>query len=610
MENENLSREQEQQEQTATNVNFRILLSTAVLILPLFLLVGRLYQLQITQGKELRNLTENQYMRLVVTPSVRGQIYSADGEILAGNRTHYDLTMHPSLMRNPRGILITSDNMLKTVTDIEENIMFRKSNLKDINSLRSHMSRDMSQPIVIFSDLTEEEMARCEEMMPMPKGIAVTPRIERDYPLPGVATHILGMTNWRQITLPQKAYSIKEIHGVDGLEAKYDKELSGSTGFKTIIKDPSGFIRDEMPGATAKINGFNLKLTIDSKAQAAAENALDGLRGALVAINPNNGAVIAMASSPTYSLAEMSGAYYAALLEDTENKPLYNRATMGRYMPGSIVKPLIALAALENDVIDKDSTYECTGYYAIGGAKIHCAKRYGGHGELDVSHAIAVSCNPFFINVGIMSKLRILEQAYTSAGFGKSLDFDLHNAAGTIPSQQTAKRLWNRNWLMIDSAYASLGQGAVEITPLQGARYAAALANNGTLWKPYLLSQILEQDGHVVKETKPEKQGQLPYSAENMQLIHDAMVMAVNENGASATAMKKACVPLAAKTGTAEVGSKQNRHKNTWIICYGPVDSPEFAVACVIENGGSGGTTTAPVVVDFINNWLSDRTAE
>ena len=587
------------------SVKGRIALFFLIFAFGAAILTARLYQLQITQGEELAEKTEAQYMRSVVTAPARGQIYSADGQVLAGNVARYDLVMHPSQMRNPRGILITSDNMLKIITDLEEHVLHRKSTVADINALRRHMNQDMAQPIVIFPDLTDEEIARCEELMPMTQGISVTPRIERCHPFPGMATHLLGMTNWRRMQLPRKAYSIREIHGVDGLEARYDQELSGKTGVRTIIKDPSGFIRDEMPGATEKINGYDLKLTIDSRAQASAEAALDGFRGALVAMDVRSGAVIAMASAPSYSLEGMTKAYYAELLADKENKPLFNRAAQGKYMPGSIVKPLIAMAALENGIASPEDEYECIGYYSIGAARIHCARRRG-HGPLDITHAIAVSCNPFFINLGIKCKLDILEAAYSSAGFGVSTGFDLPDSAGTIPSRKTARRLWNRNWLMIDSAYASLGQGAVEVTPLQVASYAAAIANGGKLWRPYVMAQILQPDGSVVKETMPVLRGRLPFSEESMAVARMGMTMAVNEPGASAAHMRNACVPLAAKTGTAEVGSKDTRHKNTWLICYGPLPEPSFAVACVVENGASGGGTTAPVVVDFINGWLGD----
>ncbi|MBQ7652028.1 MAG: hypothetical protein IJS15_13770, partial [Victivallales bacterium] len=247
-------------------------LGVAVLVLLLMApLVFRLHQLQVIQGNEILKKTERQYKRLVVTPAVRGQIYSSDGLVLAGNKAHYDLTIHPSEARNPRGINWTSNDMLKYTTMLETSVMNRKSLLSDIASLRFRMHRDMAHPVVLFKDLTDEEVAKCEELQPRVPGMAVTPRIEREYAEQCLASHIIGISSWRQIPLPRMAYSVKEIHGTSGLEARFDKELSGNTGVKTVLIDPSGFTRDELKGGIAKIDGLSLRLTLDSKAQAAAE---------------------------------------------------------------------------------------------------------------------------------------------------------------------------------------------------------------------------------------------------------------------------------------------------------------------------------------------------
>ncbi|MBO4344889.1 MAG: hypothetical protein J5833_03985 [Victivallales bacterium] len=579
-------------------------LGIAALVLLLMVpLVIRLHQLQVVQGDEFLRQTERQYKRLVVTPPVRGQIFSSDGVILAGNRAHYDLTLHPSEARNPRGINWTSSDMLKYTTKLEESVMKRKSLLRDIGSLRWRMHRDMAHPVVLFEDLSKEEIAKCVELMPRVPGMSVTPRIEREYSEACLASHLIGISRWKEIPIPRMAYSVREIHGNSGLEAKFDRELAGNTGIKTVLIDPSGFTRDELEGAIAKIDGLSLKLTIDSKAQAAAEQALMKNTGALVAINPKNGAVIAMASSPTFNLAELTTELYADLLRDKADMPLFNRATLGTYMPGSIVKPLLTLYGLENGLLTTESTYECRGYYQIGDVKIGCAKR-SGHGVLSLLEAIAVSCNPYFINEGLECKVEGLNALYTAAGFGKRTGFELVDAAGAVPSEETARRFFGRGWLRIDTAYASIGQGGITVTPLQAACYTAALANGGKLWRPFVVWQMLDNDGNVVRETPPLQNGSLPASAENLEFVRNAMIEAVSGENTSANAMQASIVPLAAKTGTAEVGEGPKKHKNTWIICYGPLPEPTFAVACVIEHGASGGRTTAPVVVDFINTWL------
>ena len=575
----------------------------ALVLLLMVPLLFRLHQLQITQGSEILRHTEMQYKRLVVTPAVRGQIYSADGLVLAGNKAHYDLTIHPSEARNPRGINWTSSDILKYATKLESSVMNRKSLIRDIDSLRFHMHRDMAHPVVLFKDLSDEEIAKCEELQPRIPGMAVTPRIEREYSEQCMASHIIGISRWMQIPLPRMAYSVKEIHGVSGLEARFDKELSGNTGIKNILIDPSGFTRDELKGGIAKIDGLSLRLTIDSKAQAAAEQALMKNTGALVAIDPRNGAIIAMASSPTFNLAEITSEIYSDLANDKDGMPLFNRATLGTYMPGSIVKPLVTLAGLESGVLTPETEYDCHGYYKLGDRRIGCAKR-SGHGVLSLVDAIAVSCNPYFINAGQGCKIEGLNAIYSAAGFGKTSGFELTEARGLVPLQKLSRHLSNRDWITVETAYASIGQGAVLVTPLQAACYTAALANGGKLWRPFVMWQLLNKDGEVVQETQPKLNGTLPAKAESLEIVRNAMIEAVSGTNTSANAMQASIIPLAAKTGTAEVGEGAKKHKNTWIICYGPLPEPTFAVACVIEHGSSGGRTTAPVVVDFINAWL------
>lgn len=586
----------------------RCILVGMLALAPLVLLIYQLHSMQVVNGEKIRETTEKQYTRYVISPSVRGQIISADGVVLAGNRDYYDLAFFPSLMRNPRGIFLTSSDMLKKVTFLENEIFKRPSEIKNINLLRRRMSQDMAQPITVFKNITEEEIARCEELSPQIKGIAVVPHIERDYPFPGIATHLLGMTNWQDCKLPQKTYAIKELNGVNGLEKRFNSELAGISGIKVVLKDPNGFIREEKPGEILKEDGCDLILTIDSKAQIAADTVLKGRRGALIAIDVHSGAVIAMASAPTFDLSSMNSEYYAALSSDEKGRPLLHRALSGTYMPGSIVKPLVALAALESGSATKDTVFNCQGYYFLGNRKIACAKRWG-HGELDMATAIAVSCNPYFIHTGITSKMENLSNMYRAVGFGRTTNFDIPEAmpperVGTIPSEDTARRLWRRKWIVSDTAYVSIGQGALVITPLQAAAYVAGLANGGDIYRPFVVRQIRHQSGIIMKKTVPTVQYRIPATRENLDFIRGAMTDAVTMRGASANALQNAGIPLAAKTGTAEVGSAEKRTKNTWIICYGPLPNPEFAIACVIEDGESGGKTTAPIVVDFIRKWL------
>ncbi len=596
--------------------HWRITLCGVLCVLPLLLLLCRLWQVQVVHGNEYLGHVKRQSTRFIVTPPVRGQIFFSDGQLLAGNVSHYDLTLNPSEMRTRGGYVTTTSYMLKVTGFISDNLV-KRSNELDIEKLRDRARKNMAQPMVIFRDLTEEEIARCIEYTPKLKALEVTQRIEREYPFPGVATHVLGYTGWHDRSLHytsehgrKNTFNSRELRGNSGLEQYYDKLLAGSTGFKIVLMDSMGYFREHLPGGNSPVDGMDRVLTGEAKAQQAADAALAGHAGALVALNVEDGAILAAASAPTYNLAELNGTEFRRLLRDTEGKPMFNRAFSGKYMPGSIVKPLVALAALEKGIATGKTTYDCTGAYTLGSTRIGCARRYG-HGPLDMTEAIAVSCNPYFINLGVNMGLEPLESIYRAAGFGEPVDGDFQaGVAGMVPSHQAALKAWGRKWLKIDTAFASIGQGGIMVTPLQAAVYVAALANGGTVWHPYMVKQIRRKDGQLVRAAMPRRRNTLPVSDEHLQFVCNAMRSAVVEEGASASLMKDFPIPVAAKTGTAEVGEGANRHKNTWFVCFGPLPKPRFAVACIIERGESGGRTAAPVVLDFLSKWLEPGNGE
>ncbi|HQL10763.1 MAG TPA: penicillin-binding transpeptidase domain-containing protein, partial [Lentisphaeria bacterium] len=236
---------------------------------------------------------------------------------------------------------------------------------------------------------------------------------------------------------------------------------------------------------------------------------------------------------------------------------------------------------------------------------IRCARRYG-HGPLDLLEAITVSCNPYFIHAGVETGIDVLNPMYAAAGVGEKSGFDLaERYAGIIPSRDMALRHWRRPWVVIDTAFVSIGQGGIEITPLQAAMFTAALANGGKLLRPYLVQNVVSADGKVVNNTPVVIRHRLPASPEHLRLVQQGMENAVAADYGSAKELRDAGIPLAGKTGTAEVGPKANRHHNTWIICYGPLPEPRYALACLIEKGDSGGRTAAPIAARFFREWLS-----
>ena len=597
----------------------RLLLCSLLMVLPLLLLVLRLWQVQVLSGAEHLRRASRQSIRPVRLNPVRGRIYSADGELLVGNRSVYDVVFHPAEMRQPGVLRRTVEHLEASVGRVSA--WLGREPEADAERLRRHLRQSPAMPLRVFSNLDEAELCRLWELTPWVAGMEVRPRLVRDYRLPGMMSQTLGFT---ALFRPDgdfagsafsRAYVTEETRGRSGLEAEYDRQLSGTPGIQLLRVDPVGYVHEELSGTVAATDGHDLLLTVDSRAQRIGEAALVGRRGALVVVDVRTGGVVAMVSSPGFDLATLTGKSYGEMNRDNENKPLLNRAVNAQYTPGSIVKPLVALAALESGAIDTEWRHDCVGYYRLGNHRIHCAKR-SGHGLVDVFDAITVSCNPFFMAAGLKTGIEALSPMFAAAGFGERTGIDLPEfARGLCPAREVARQRLRRRWLPVDTAYCSMGQGLVLVTPLQMAVYCAAIANGGTLLRPHLVHEVRDADGSLIRRTAPTVRGHLPAGEFPMEVVRTAMRNAVESDQGSGKLLRdvRVTVPgeaeprpveLAAKTGTAEVGSGAARTKETWMISYGPLPQPRYALACVVEDGDSGSRTVAPIVRDFWTRFL------
>ncbi|MGN0891918.1 MAG: penicillin-binding protein 2 [Oligosphaeraceae bacterium] len=588
-------------------VRGRTMFCAVVVLLLVLLLLLRLWQVQVLSGPELQARARRQAIRPVRLNPVRGRILDASGAPLAENEDRYDLVFYVSEMRQPGRQSRTIEHIL-TLERILASYLGRASGLQREAVLRQ-MTRRPILPLTVFQDLTPEERIAFSEYLPIPPGVEIMPVAVRRHPRPGLLSHLLGYTGRSQPDgsdvledLP-RLYATSETRGRSGLEMAFDEELAGKPGVELLLVDPVGYARRRIGERRPPENGHDLHLTIDSQAQAAAEAALEGQAGALVVVEAHSGAVVVMASSPSFNLEELSSPRLQAFLKDEKNRPMFNRATQGTYTPGSIVKPLVALAALEEVPELTQEEYVCDGRFLLGNTAIRCAQRYG-HGLVDLPRAIRVSCNPYFIWLGQEMGIDRLGEYMAEAGFGAKSGIEVGDAAGISPTRAVARRLWRRNWLAIDTAYVSIGQGAITITPLQAALYAAALANGGVLYTPYTVRKITSPSGELLQEIPPRIRGRLSVSPENLALVQEAMAQAVESREGGATGLRIPGLPVAAKTGTAEVGRGEGRHKNTWVIAFFPAHEPKYALACLVERGESGGKTAVPVAARFLKKWL------
>ncbi len=620
------------------------------------ILVIRLYSVQIKGGKKHHEQISKQSIRRIRLPPTRGRIISGDGQLLADNVPRYNVYFHIHELRkgglsrtlkyvqeqiDKASWAVGRPSRLEPIWDgktlVSERVYFAdqvsrkagkmklgKRTRKKIDDLLEkgtttnlkhwlmrqemmhHIRLFPALPVQVFSDLTLEELSRLEEVMPGIPGMEISTGYQRIYTLGPVGAHFIGYTGRRYPSREQAReayYFYPERAGKTGLEAKFDHRLSGEVGRRIVRVDSFGMYHDDEQEPIPSVPGHDLVLTIDARAQALGLRVLRGRRAALVLVDVNSGAVLALVSSPAYDLRYFRKIY--SQLRDDPDLPLLNRAVAGGYAPGSIVKPLMAISILEHQINRHDTQINCVGYYQLGRQKIRCHRR-SGHGLVNLVKAIEVSCNPYFIDSGMRLGIDKISQTYQAAGIGQRTGLEIGGVltSGRLPSRATMQAVQHRSWRSADTALVSIGQGFISLSPLQVAIYTAAIANGGKRYQPYLVSEIRDHRGQVVDRTEPQIVDRLPASSQTLRIVRAAMYKVVHGENASAPIARTPIIKLAGKTGTAEIGSRANRRKNTWFTCFGPYEDPKYALTVLVEDGISGGKTAAPIAREFFDTYL------
>lgn len=593
-------------------------------------IVIRLWAIQVRSGEEIQQKVSRQYVRNIRIPAVRGRIFTVDGVMLAGNTASYEIVFHISEMRRPgkrsrtvNHVLFEADRLAATIG---------RTPVLTREAINRHMNYYPGLPITVFKDISAFELAKAYEISPMIRGMDIVTAPERTYPHGKTAGQLIGYVGRED---PRSAedrlnyfYYVPDTVGRAGLERAYDiwdpsgilpgapvvrneenpeipnekrALLRGFPGKKLVLVDSRGFVRETIGAEIPADNGKDLILTLDFRAQTIAESLISNVTGAIVLLDASNGDILAMASSPSYDpssfVPRITTAEYARLRNDPQ-KPLFNRAYQGSFSPGSVIKPLIGISLLENGFSPTETIY-CDGYTNVGGHPIRCWIKADGHGEVALDDAIAVSCNDYFIESGLKLGLDRLAATYQSAGIGSKTGFILPETAGRLPS-----RAHKRNWTAFDTALISIGQGDVLISPLQAAVYTAAIANGGTRWKPNILKEVLNSSGTVIYSEHPQVQGRLAASPQTLERIRYGMFLSVNSDIGGSKRARNNAISLSGKTGTAEIGPRETRYKNTWFIGFGTHNGKTYAIAILVEHGASGGRTCAPLAAEFFTRWL------
>ena len=582
----------------------RILLLALLIFLLFATLAGRLYYLQLYHGEEHRQLIAGQSIRRIRIPGWRGNIYSADGILFAGNRTSYDLVFYPAEMHqgNRRR---TIKHMYNAAARIGRTINRRE--FPSIEDIKHHLWVTPGMPLTIFRNLTAAEIARCFEVTRELAGVELESSPLRIYPQGEIAAHIIGFARKADPVSAEDRedffYYSPDMVGKEGVEKAFDQAdvalgLRALPGRRVVQVNNVGFVNKELLGRVDPIHGNNVILTIDSKAQNLAALLLQNKTGAMVVLDADNGDIICAASSPSYSLSEfsprLSPEFYRSLLNNPE-RPLINRAINGVYPPGSTIKPLICLGLLKAG-IDPDELVPCEGYIQIGKAKIRCQAHRNSGDDLDMERALEKSCNTYMIHNILKTGLPAVAAVVRSAFIGISPGLEIPANKGSFP--YTAKL--SRH----DIGLLSIGQGRFTVTPLQLAMYTAAIANGGTVYRPHIVLKTTDQKGVTVQMRKKEILGALDASAEAIEKVRHGMFKVVNSPGGSGRRGAVEGLKIHGKTGTAELGVKPDLRNITHFICFVEYKGRRYAAAITVEDGKSGGGTCAPIAAEFFRQYL------
>lgn len=595
-------------------VRSRLAVSLLLVMAAMAVLGGRLWWLQVAGYQHYSTLSQENRVKVVPVAPTRGLIYDRNGVLLAENVPTYRLVVTPEQV-------VDMERLLKRLGRV---VTLRPVDLERFHRLRRQ--RPGFQDIPLKFDLTEEEVAKLAVDRHRFPGVEVKAQLTRHYPLGATAVHAVGYVgriNERELEkLPAAQYSATSHIGKSGVERFYEDRLHGEVGVERVETNAMGR-RLRTLERSAPAPGEDLYLSLDVRLQKVAEAALGAESGAVVAVDPGSGEVLAFASTPTFDpnlfVNGISLDEYRRL-QTEHDKPLFNRALRGQYPPGSTVKPFMGLAGLETGTKNAEETVYDPGYYSLPGVdhRWRCWKRWG-HGEVDLHQAIAQSCDTYFYDLAFNMGIDTMHDFLQPFGFGRRTGIDLPGEEpGLVPSKAWKKRTKGEPWYHGETIIAGIGQGYMLSTPLQLAYATAILANRGDAVPPHLLRAIHEPGKIGVRAAAADSEPSIGVSDEAYwDTVIDAMEDVVHGRRGTARALgEDAAYRFAGKTGTAQVFGigqeeeydaeelEKRLRDHALFIAFAPAEQPEIAVAVVVENGGSGGATAGPIARTVMDAWL------
>ncbi|MET0266727.1 MAG: penicillin-binding protein 2 [Duganella sp.] len=597
----------------------RLTVLAGAVLCAFILLVARFVWLQVVKHEDYAVKAEDNRISLVPIQPNRGLIVDRNGVVLARNYSAYTLEITPSKLTASLDDTVDALSRLVAI-DVKDRRRFKK--------LVEESKRFESVPL--RTRLSDEEVARFTAQHYRFPGVEIQARLFRQYPLGEVASHVIGyigrvnQAEARALADTNDAanYNGTEHIGKEGLEKSYEKQLHGITGYEEVEVSAGGRAVRTL-SRTPATAGSNLILSIDIELQKVIEEAFGEWRGALVAIEPETGDILAYVSRPGYDpnlFVDGIDTQSWNELNTSLDRPMVNRPLSGTYPPGSTFKPFMALAALERGYRTPHQSIADAGYFTLGGHRFRDDKP-GGHGTVDMFKSISESCDTYYYILGNEMGIDTISSFMKPFGFGQLTGIDLeHEKQGVLPSKEWKRSRFKKNaaaqkWLGGDTISISIGNGYNNYTPLQMAHAVANLANNGVVMKPHLVKILEDGRTHARKLTVPSESYRIPLKQENVDFIKSAMV-GVTTSGTAARVFAGAGYTSGGKTGTAQLFAiKKNEKYNAKLVAahlrdnalytaFAPAEKPRIAIAVVVENGGFGAAVAAPIVRKALDFYL------
>jgi len=601
----------------------RLIVAGVVVVLLTGVLAYRLVQLQIFEHQQFAEMSQGNRLRIEPLAPTRGLVFDRNGKLLAENLPAWELVLIP-----------------EQVTDLEATLQALVSlglvGVEDQSSLMQLVRSHRRFERVMLSNLTEEQAARFAVRRHQFPGVDIREGLIRHYPYGESAAHAIGYVASISLAdlelIERREYAATSHIGKTGVERGFESALHGRVGYRQQVVNAQGRVLLDPASRTASAAsasligtletkwpepGDNVTLSLDIDLQQAAEAAMAGRRGAVVAIDPRNGDVLALASSPSFDPNQfavgLSRQRFTQLNADPD-KPLFNRALAGTYPPGSVIKPFLGLAGLYYAAIEPNGRAMCPGYFVLPGHSHRYRDwRPQGHGLVDLHDAIVQSCDVYYYGLAVKLGIDSMEQFLKGFGFGATTGLDISGETrGVVPSREWKQRNFTRRedqvWFPGETVITGIGQGFTLVTPIQLAHATAVMARRGASYQPRLVIATAGGTPGTTTPVEPVFLGQIEVEDSQWQYIHDAMLGAIEEpQGSGFTAMRGIHYRVAGKTGTAQVFSiaqeEEYEEENVderlrdhgLFIAFAPVDNPVIALAVVVENGGGGARAAAPV---------------